>query len=390
MTGDEAHAMAPDTRPRALLIVPSLHGNGGAERRVRILRRSLTRLAVETAVFHMEDPGASTDDPTLHVLGWTGALSYPRVVMRLRELIAHRRYDVVMAFGTYPNFVTWFATRALAGRPRVILSEITRPHLTSRYEHPWTRRVMTRWLRKLTYGRGDGFAANSIDGLEESIAHFGVKRERARRVAGVIDSQELRKLAGEAPAAPIDGRTFTVCTSARFDAMKRLDTLLHALHKLPSDLEWRAILVGDGAERAKLEALASTLGIASRVHFAGWIANPFPVIGASSVYVHCSELEGLSNAVLEAMFLGVPVVSSFCSSDTREMERMGAALGYEPGDDETLAAHLETLMRETATAEALRARALEYCQRHERSTSIADYEALLLNAAGACLVPAAG
>lgn len=379
--GAVAGAPGSSARPRALLVVPTFEAKGGAERRAGILRRSLTSVDVEAAVFLSPSAHGPHAGAEVHGLGWKGLWSYPAVIVRLRRLLAQRRYDVVMAFGLYPNFVTWFATRAMSRNPAVVLTEITRPYRASLTEKPRLRRVVNRWLMRLVYGRGDWFAANSIDGVEESIRYFGVKRDTARRLGGIIDSEELETLARQAPCVEHDPLMFTICTSARFDAMKRLDTLLHAVAGLPSHLSWRLILIGDGKERANLEALARRLGIASRVRFTGWTTNPFPIVAASSVYVHCSEWEGLSNAVLEAMFLKVPVATSFCSSDAREMSACGAALGFETGDANALSSHLENLMCSSELRERLRTQGVQYCRRHEKSASVADYDALLLRAA---------
>jgi glycosyltransferase involved in cell wall biosynthesis len=102
--------------------------------------------------------------------------------------------------------------------------------------------------------------------------------------------------------APIVG------TVARLDTQKRLDRLLRAVAALP--VEVQCVLAGDGPERPALEALARELGIAQRVRFLGHREDPAKVYAALDLMVISSDREGMSNAMLEAMALGVPVLST--------------------------------------------------------------------------------
>ena len=94
-------------------------------------------------------------------------------------------------------------------------------------------------------------------------------------------------------------------------AVKRLDILLHAAARLATERPgFRLVLVGDGVLRRELEALAGRLALGPAVVFAG--ARPFEEIAQwlrrSRVFVMTSEMEGLPQAMIEAMSCGVPVV----------------------------------------------------------------------------------
>jgi glycosyltransferase involved in cell wall biosynthesis len=83
-------------------------------------------------------------------------------------------------------------------------------------------------------------------------------------------------------------------------------------------------IVGDGRERARLEALAARLGIAGRVRFAGFVHDVRPVVAGASALLLASGREGLPRAVMEAMALGVPVIVS----DSRgSVELVGGGFG---------------------------------------------------------------
>src|SRR5690606_5424467 len=97
----------------------------------------------------------------------------------------------------------------------------------------------------------------------------------------------------------------------RLAPQKRCDVLIDALGQL-KHLHFRLDIVGDGPDRAQLEAEVDAAGIADRVTFSGWV--PREHIGehfrSAGVFVLPSHVEGMPNAVLEAMAHGLPVVAT--------------------------------------------------------------------------------
>lgn len=94
----------------------------------------------------------------------------------------------------------------------------------------------------------------------------------------------------------------------RLARQKRYDRLVRSLPELPADVH--ALVAGEGDERAGLEDLARELGVGPRLHLVGHREEVGPVLDALDVFVLCSEREGMSNAMLEAMAAGVPVVAT--------------------------------------------------------------------------------
>ena len=100
---------------------------------------------------------------------------------------------------------------------------------------------------------------------------------------------------------------FLIAASGRFVPRKGFDVLVRAIARLPGAWLW---LLGDGQERAALETLAQSLGVADRVRFAGWVPEPMHYIAAADAFVMPSRHEPLGNTLLEAWQAGVPTVST--------------------------------------------------------------------------------
>ena len=116
------------------------------------------------------------------------------------------------------------------------------------------------------------------------------------------DRAEARRRLG----LPAEGRV--IGAVGRLEAVKGHAALLHALAALPDDV--RVAIVGDGSERANLEALAARLGIAGRVLLAGHRDDVAALYPAFDVLCLPSRQEGLPFVVIEAQACDTPVVAT--------------------------------------------------------------------------------
>jgi glycosyltransferase involved in cell wall biosynthesis len=159
-----------------------------------------------------------------------------------------------------------------------------------------------------------------------SLRRFGSSRVRLIH-NGVTAPRRVAAHGAMRKALGIDEDARVIGTVARLAKQKRLDRLLHVVARLPDDIQ--CVIAGDGAERNNLAALAASLGITHRTHFLGHREEKGEVLDAIDLFVLTSDKEGLSNAMLEAMAFGLPVVSTPVSG-AAEALRAGAD-GARPG-----------------------------------------------------------
>ena len=124
---------------------------------------------------------------------------------------------------------------------------------------------------------------------------------------------------------------------------------------------WRLGFIGEGSERASLEALARDLGLAERVFFPGYVDDPFAWLQRASLLVSSSVYEGLGNAIIEALACGTPVVSTDCPYGPREILAGGRFGTLVPtGDAAAMATAIAVALDGAVDRAALMRRGLDY------------------------------
>jgi glycosyltransferase involved in cell wall biosynthesis len=328
---------------------------GGAERATALLlaglqgrgHRVLMLCNAELVARRAEELGVPT---RIVALGGDAAVPH---ALRLAAVLREPRPDAFI-IGTFRKLLLASLAGRLARVPRVVARvglETDTPR-SAKY-----RFALPRWVDAVVVNATRIRPAfDALPGLgpgRVSVIHNGVDAPLRQQVAGAVRAE-----LGIAPDAPVVGAV------ARLAPQKRLDRLLRAVAALPADVH--CIVAGDGEERAPLAALADELGIAGRVHFLGHRDDTGDVLAALDVYVVSSDREGLSNAMLEALAAGVPVVSTPVSGADDALEPLadGTAPGVVIGFSvDALAATLRHLLADAELrarmAVAARARAAE-------------------------------
>ena len=177
--------------------------------------------------------------------------------------------------------------------------------------------------------RAYGHAAGVVAVSEGIAAELRSNPRLARRGIDVVPNPvvsaaflEAARTVPDHPwlAAPAeDGRVPVVVVVGRLAPEKDLGTFLAAMAAVGTRRRVRAIVVGDGPDRAQLEARARQLGIAADVDFAGERDDAGAFIAAADVVVLTSRFEGMPTVLVEALALGRRVVATDCPTGPREL-----------------------------------------------------------------------
>lgn len=156
------------------------------------------------------------------------------------------------------------------------------------------------------------------------------------------------------------GRGERVLTVGSLKDAKNHPLLLRAFAQLARPAS-TLMFVGQGENEPSLRALAQDLGIAERVVFAGFHADPSPFYATADLFVLSSDYEGLPTVLIEALSFGLPVVSTDCPSGPAEILENGRWGRLTPvGDAQALARAMDESLSTPVDREALKRRAADF------------------------------
>jgi glycosyltransferase involved in cell wall biosynthesis len=284
----------------------------------------------------------------------------------LAAWMRRERPDVLLATSHSTNVAAALAGRIARVPTRVVLridSQLSRsPALAG------TRKQRRRERRaRRTFPWADGWIAISEGVADDAARVTGIARGKIATIHNPVVTPELLRRA----AAPVHdpwlepGGPPVVLGVGRLVPQKDFATLLRAFARVRAQRPARLLVIGDGPERAALEALAGELGIASDVRFTGWVANAPGYMAGASVFALSSAWEGFGRVLVEALAVGCPVVSTDCPSGPREILEGGAFGPLVPvGDEAALGAAIASLIERPPDRPMLAKRAQAFTLEH--------------------------
>ena len=340
--------------PRTVVHVVTSFGVGGTERQLLELLRGLDENRWRSRVICFRKSGALLPeimklghDPRPLPLGGTLLSPHTAVVVgRLARWFTEEHASLVHCHDLYSVLLGVPAAR-LAGVP-VIASRRDLGHHVTAVQRPMLRLALRQATRVLANAATVASQAEREDGIPAS------------RIAIVPNGLDLARFAArtktlEAPAAPLaTPGPPTVLTVARMTyPAKGHDDLLHAMPLVLRETPARFVLVGDGPRETELRALAERLGVSNAVTFLGRRADVPALLARADLVCHPARMEGLPNAVMEAMAAARPLVATSVGG-TPELVQDGIhGLLVPPEDPAALAAGILAVLRDPDRAARL-------------------------------------
>jgi glycosyltransferase involved in cell wall biosynthesis len=271
---------------------------------------------------------------------WRKLLAYPRrgaAVRALRKVIEIERPALL-----HVNDIWWVpqTLRAAAGMDIPVLA-----HVRQEIEPPKVRRYeldRVDVVLPVSHRIRQSLEAGGVPPVCLKTLYSGLDMSR---IPDQMDGGEVRRRCGIPEEALVLG------TVANLFARKGYETMLRALPGILAsfpDTHYLILGTGDAAYEARLRALAKELGLTGHVHFAGFQPSVFPYLAAMDVYVHPALMEGFGIAVLEAMAMRKPVVATETGGLPEVVRDGETGLLVPPGDVESLARAVSSLLRDPA------------------------------------------
>lgn len=273
-----------------------------------------------------------------------------RRVDGLRRALRQSQPDVVISFIDTSNVLTLMASWGL-GLPVIVAERVD----------PRQFHIGSVWnlLRSLLYRRAAAVVVQSSNIVGWASMFVG------RNYVHVIPNPTNPELDRSVKASNRQGVGHTVVAMGRLARQKGFDLLIQAFGRCAAKhVSWSLIIVGEGPDRASLEALAATIGIADRVRFTGAVSDPFPILRQADLFVLSSRYEGFPNVLLEAMVCGLAVISADCPTGPSEIIRDDVdGVLVPPNDVDALAIDMDRLMADPVERQRLGTRAVDVVER---------------------------
>jgi glycosyltransferase involved in cell wall biosynthesis len=347
----------------ALQLIGSFH-QGGSERQAV----QLTRLLLESGRCHVFVATLEREGVLEAEINRLGINEIPefrlnsfydlqtgRQIRRFARYLKRHEIDVVHSHDFYTN-VFGMAGAALARVP---------VRLASRRESA-VRPASQRFVERCSYRAAHAVVANCED-VRQQLIREGVPARKVRTIYNGLDlarvqtPQTDRREILSALKLPQAARFVTIMANMRAHVwnpepfcFKDHPTFLRAAKRVAESVSDAAFIVaGEGELKEATQALARSLGIADRTFFIGRCQDVGSVLSISDVCVLSSTSEGFSNAILEYMAAGRPVVATNVGGAAEAIDHGVSGWLVPAGDHWLMGGYIITLLQDPETARAM-------------------------------------
>jgi glycosyltransferase involved in cell wall biosynthesis len=305
---------------RLAIFLPGLY-EGGAERTLLKLAIGIAERGhpVDLILIHKVGPYLKDVPDSIRLV----VLNSARDIFSLVPLIRYLRQEKpgVLLSGLYTNIIALWAKRLARVPTWVVVSERnTLSQSVKHYSADMRLRLMPQLIRWFYPW------ANRVVAVSKGVANdlskvTGIPVERIDVIYNPVVTPGLLTEASATLEHPWfqPGMPPVVLAAGRLTGQKDFPTLIRAFAQVRQDRAVRLIILGEGEERSNLENLSHDLGLETEVSLPGFLLNPYPYMRRASVFALSSRWEGLPGALIEAMYCGIPLVSTDCPHGPREI-----------------------------------------------------------------------
>ena len=289
-------------KARVIILQDQLRGGGTERQSIQLTQKLLQEgLEAQLVVGHkggqLDSLAVKLLGGDVHFCGHTRALSILRALRKL-SFICSTSPTIIIAMGRWANCLIGLWQGGAT----------TKTIATVRTSRPLP------YLYRSAIKRSDAVLANSEWALRNAlILSTRIKNNFTQVIYNALSRPELLVINNETKLAArrklgIEEGTTVLLSAARLDTGKGQSDLIKML-ALPWDHTCKLLLLGDGPERQRLEALTKSLGVHKKVQFIGFCEEVEPFYAAADIFVSASTLDSLPNALIEAQAAALPVIA---------------------------------------------------------------------------------
>jgi len=239
--------------------------------------------------------------------------SLPMLASRYKKICTEEKVNVSISFLTRPNYINVLA-KSYGSKMETIISERCYPSIAYA-SNKWRFKLYKKLIPNL-YNKSDYITANSNAIAWDLKNNFGVDKE-VQTIYNPLNIEKINALLAESHTVS-KNKEFTFISVGSLSKPKNHLLLLEAFSAFKSK-DVKLWIVGKGPLLRVLQDRITELGLEESVELLGFQMNPYKYLANADCFVLSSETEGFPNVLVEAMGVGLPVISTDCLSGPREI-----------------------------------------------------------------------
>lgn len=307
--------------------------------------------------------------PLFHYQPYELALSSKivEIVKKFDIQIVHAHYAIPHAYAAY-------MAKQILQSEGIKISIITTLHgtdITLVGKHPYYKTAVN-----FSIDASDAVTSVSESLKRDTLEFFSISKE-IEVIPNFIDFQRPENMPQVCKRAMVaNPDEFVITHVSNFRKVKRIEDIIRVFEKITKQVSAKLIMVGDGPEREPAEFLCQELNITDKVIFLGNYLNVNEILCFSDLFLLLSEAESFGLAALEAMAMGVPVISSNAGG-LSEVNKDGFSGYLSPiGDIDSMAKNALSILKDAETLQKFKQQAKEQARTFDELNIIPMYEAL--------------
>jgi len=352
-------------------------GFGGAEKVIATLANKLSESGREvTIVTFLDQNDFSNVLDTRIKIDYLSVKNFKTSFFVLCNYLHKNRFDNFIA-NIWPLTIFSLPIRFFSRKTNLVFIE----HciLSEQYK---SKHLIFKFLLKLSISMFYRFAHHVVcvsQGVKDDLISFGVPKNKSLVIfnplmpafsnACDLKNKKIRNW--------IQGSSINLVAVGQLIQAKNFLNLIKSInilvHREKYDL--RLLVLGDGEERVALEDAINEYSLGQHVYLPGWVEDPIPFIESSDLLVLSSDYEGFGLVIIEALSVGVNVVSTNCKTGPSEILK-GGEFGFlcAVNDEKSLSSSIKEALKKPLPKNKLLERASDFSPRKITE----EYEKILI------------